>query len=59
MPTMSCTGAEGGLDATTMLSFRWLLCDNKLGVVLLARFGNALQAKCFRVNTGTMVLATL
>ena len=45
-------------DATTRLRFRRLLHDNKLGEALLARVGQALQARGFKVSTGAIVDAT-
>ncbi len=45
-------------DATTLLRFRRLLHDNKLGEALLARVGQALQARGFKVSTGAIVDAT-
>ena len=45
-------------DATTRLRFRRLLHDNQLGEALLARVGQALQARGFKVSTGAIVDAT-
>ena len=52
-------GAESVPDATTMLKFRRLLNDNKLGEVLFARVGKELQARGIKVNTGTIVDASI
>ena len=52
-------GAEPVPDATTMLRFRRLLNDHKLGEALFARVGQELQARGFRINTGTIVDATI
>ena len=52
-------GREPVPDATTMLKFRRLLNDNKLGEALFAKVGQQLQARGFKVNTGTIVDATL
>ena len=52
-------GREPVPDATTMLKFRRLLNDNKLGVALFAKVGEELQARGFKVNTGTIVDATI
>ena len=46
-------------DATTLLKFRRLLNENKLGEALFARVGQELQARGFKVNTGTIVDATI
>lgn len=46
-------------DATTMLKFRRLLNENKLGEALFAKVGQELQARGFKVNTGTIVDATI
>lgn len=46
-------------DATTMLKFRKLLNDNKLGEALFAQVGQVLQSKGFKVNTGTIVDAAI
>jgi IS5 family transposase len=51
-------GCEPVPDATTMLKFRRLLNDNKLGESLFAKVGAELQARGFKVNTGTIVDAT-
>ena len=52
-------GREPVPDATTLLKFRRLLNDNKLGEALFARVGQELQARGFKVNTGTIVDATI
>ncbi|MCP6646365.1 IS5/IS1182 family transposase, partial [Klebsiella pneumoniae] len=46
-------------DATTMLKFRRLLGDNQLGEALFAQVGRVLQSKGIKVNTGTIVDATI
>ena len=51
-------GREPVPDATSMLRFRRLL-NNKLGKSLFARVGAELQARGFKVNTGTIVDATI
>ena len=52
-------GRELVPDATTMLKFRRLLHDNQLGEALFAQVGAVLQSKGFKVNTGTIVDATI
>lgn len=52
-------GREPVPDATTMLKFRRLLNDNKLGEALFAQVGQELQVRGFKVNTGTIVDATI
>ena len=52
-------GREPVPDATTLLKFRRLLNDNKLGEALFAQVGQVLQSKGFTVNTGTIVDATI
>jgi IS5 family transposase len=52
-------GRESVPDATTMLKFRKLLNDNKLGEALFAQVGQVLQSKGFKVNTVTIVDATI
>ena len=52
-------GLEPVSDATTMLRFRRLLNANKLGEALFARVGKELQARGIKVNTGTIVDATI
>ncbi len=52
-------GREPVPDATTLLKFRKLLNDNKLGEALFAQVGKALQERGFKVNTGTIVDATI
>jgi IS5 family transposase len=46
-------------DATTLLKFRRLLNEHKLGEALFAKVGQELQARGFKVNTGTIVDATI
>lgn len=52
-------GCEPVPDATTMLRFRRLLNEQKLGEALFARVGKELQARGIKVNTGTIVDATI
>ena len=52
-------GREAVPDATTLLKFRKLLNDNKLGEAVFAQVGQVLQSKGFKVNTGTIVDATI
>lgn len=52
-------GRESVPDATTILKFRKLLNDNKLGDALFAQVGSILQSKGFKLNTGTIVDATI
>ena len=52
-------GCEPVPDATTMLRFRRLLNANKLGEALFARVGKELQERGIKVNTGTIVDATI
>ncbi len=52
-------GRELVPDATTLLKFRRLLNNNKLGEALFAQVGRELQARGFKVNTGTIVDATI
>ena len=52
-------GREPVPDATTMLKFCRLLNDNKFGEALFAKVGQELQARGFKVNTGTIVDATI
>ena len=52
-------GREPVPDATSMLRFRRLLNNNKLGESLFAKVGAELQARGFKVNTGTIVDATI
>ena len=52
-------GRQAVPDATTMLKFRKLLHDKQLGEALFAQVGAVLQSKGFKVNTGTIVDATL
>ena len=52
-------GREPVPDATTLLKFRKLLNDNKLGEALFSKVGQELQERGFKVNTGTIVDATI
>ncbi|MDO8767393.1 MAG: IS5 family transposase [Burkholderiaceae bacterium] len=52
-------GREPVPDAPTMLKIRRLLNDHKLGEALFAKVGQELQARGFKVNTGTIVDATV
>ena len=52
-------GREPVPDATTMLKFRRLLTDHKLGEQLFAKVGEALQQGGLKVKTGTIVDATI
>ena len=52
-------GHEPVPDATTLLRFRRLLYDHQLGEALFARVGQELQARGIKVNTGTIVDATI
>jgi IS5 family transposase len=52
-------GRERVPDATTLLKFRRLLEDNKLGEALFAKVGEALQARGLKVGSGTIVDATI
>ena len=52
-------GREPVPDSTTITKFRKLLNENKLGEALFAKVGQELQARGFKVNTGTIVDATL
>jgi len=52
-------GREPVPDATTMLKFRRLLNDNKLGERLFAKVGEVLQQSGFKLKTGTIVDATI
>ena len=52
-------GCERVPDATTLLKFRRLLEDNKLGDALFAKVGEVLQARGLKVGTGTIVDATI
>ena len=52
-------GREPVPDATTMLKFRRLLNDNKLGEQLFATVGQVLQQGGFKLKTGTLVDATI
>ena len=52
-------GRERVPDATTVLKFRKLLGEHKLGEALFAKVGQQLQERGFKVNTGTIVDATI
>jgi IS5 family transposase len=52
-------GRERVPDATTLLKFRRLLEDHKLGEALFAKVGEVLQAHGLKVGTGTIVDATI
>lgn len=52
-------GREPVPDSTTITKFRKLLNDNKLGEALFAQVGKELQTRGFKVNTGTIVDATI
>jgi len=52
-------GRESVPDATTILNFRKLLNQHKLGDALFAQVGAVLQSKGFKLNTGTIVDATI
>lgn len=52
-------GREPVPDATTMLTFRRLLNDNKLGEARFAKVGQELQTRGFKVNTGTILDVTI
>ena len=52
-------GREPVADSTTITKFRKLLNENKLGEALFAKVAQELQARGFKVNTGTIVDATI
>ena len=52
-------GREPMPDATTLLKSRRGLNEHKLGEALFAKVGQELQARGFKVNTGTIVDATI
>ena len=52
-------GRERVPDATTLLKFRRLLENNKLGEALFAKVGEVLHARGLKVGTGTIVDATI
>jgi len=52
-------GREPVPDSTTMTKFRKLLNVNKLGEALFAQVGKELQERGFKLNTGTIVDATI
>ncbi|WP_211948158.1 transposase, partial [Cupriavidus yeoncheonensis] len=51
-------GCESVPDATTMLNFRHLLEEHKLGEKLFAEVGRVLQTRGVKLNSGTIVDAT-
>ena len=52
-------GCERVPDGTTLLKFRRLLQDKKLGQALFAKVGEVLQSRGLRVGSGTIVDATI
>ena len=52
-------GCEPVPDSTSITKFRKLLNDNKLGEALFAKVAQELQDRGFKVNTGTIVDATI
>ena len=52
-------GCERVPDSTTLLKFRRLLNEHKLGEQLFAKVGEVLQARGLKVGTGTIVDATI
>lgn len=52
-------GRERVPDATTLLKFRRLLEQHKLGEALFAKVGEVLQAQGLKIGTGTIVDATI
>jgi IS5 family transposase len=52
-------GREPAPDATTLLRFRRLLESNKLGEALFARVNEELKERGYKVQTGTIVDATI
>jgi transposase, IS5 family len=52
-------GRERVPDGTTLLKFRRLLNDHKLGQQLFAKVGEVLQSRGLKVGTGTIVDATI
>jgi transposase, IS5 family len=52
-------GRERVPDATTLLKFRHLLEDKKIGAALFAKVGELLQANGMKLSGGTIVDATL
>lgn len=52
-------GRESVPDASTILKFRKLLNDNKLGEALFTQVGEVLQSKGFKLNTGSIVDDTI
>jgi transposase, IS5 family len=52
-------GRERVPDATTLLKFRRLLEEHKLGEAMFAKVGEVLQAQGLKLGTGTIVDATI
>ena len=52
-------GCERVPDSTTLMKFRRLLNEHKLGEQLFAKVGEVLQARGLKVGTGTIVDATI
>ena len=52
-------GCERVPDGTTLMKFRRLLNEHKLGEQLFAKVGEVLQARGLKVGTGTIVDATI
>lgn len=52
-------GREGVPDATSLLNFRHLLEEHKLGAAMFAKVGELLQANGLRLSGGTIVDATI
>ena len=52
-------GREGVPDATSLLGFRHLLEEHKLGAAMFAKVGELLQANGLRLSGGTIVDATI
>lgn len=52
-------GREGVPDATSLLGFRHLLEEHKLGAAMFAKIGELLQANGLRLSGGTIVDATI
>ncbi len=52
-------GREGVPDATSLLGFRHLLEEHKLGAAMFAKIGALLQANGLRLSGGTIVDATI
>lgn len=59
--TKNCSaslGREHVLDATSLLKFRLLLEEHKLGAALLAKVSELLMTNGMRLSSGTIVDAT-